>query len=349
MRCLQLRTDLPAIRSGERADYKRCKKKWFWAWRMGLVPRAARFGPLELGTWVHAALADWYRNTAQGRRRSSLSELLWSHSQGDINTATNAGAPEHVIDKALELQRLGMLMASAYQVNYADDAKLAVVAVEIPLEFTIPDEHGKLAAVHKFKPDLAFMQQGDVWLMEHKTAASIRTEHLVLDDQARPYGAMAERALRNLGLIESTQGFKGILYNFLRKAVPDTRPTNVDGKYLNQNGSVSKSQPPPLFVRKPITLTAKQKVITLRRVQAETLEITREARRLRNAPHLAAGLQKTPHRSCPKTCDFFAMCVAEEEGTDITSMQEMMFFRRNPYLYEEEHATADEHIGFEMG
>jgi len=344
-----LRTDLPAIRSGERADYKRCKKKWFWAWRMGLVLRAARFGPLELGTWVHAALADWYRNTALGRRRSSLSELLWSHAQRDIDAAIQAGAPEHVINEALEIQRLGMLMTSAYQQHYASDAKLAVVAVEIPLEFTISNGQGKVIAVHKFKPDLVFMQQDGVWLMEHKTASSIRTEHLVLDDQARPYGAMAERALRNLGLIESAQGFKGILYNFLRKAVPDTRPTNADGKYLNQNGSVSKSQPPPLFVRKPITLTAKQKVITLRRVQAETIEITGVARRLRSNPQHAEWLQKTPHRSCPKTCDFFAMCVAEEEGTDITSMQEMMFFRRNHYLYEEEHATTDEHIVFEMG
>jgi hypothetical protein len=342
--------DLPAIRSGERADYKRCKKKWFWAWRMGLVPRAARFGALELGTWVHAALADWYRNTMKGRNRSSLSELFWSHAQGDIYSALDRGAPEHIIDKALELQKLGEAMTSAYQQHYADDTRLTVVAVEIPLEFTIPDEHGRLAAVHKFKPDAVFLdQQRDAWLMEHKTASSIRTEHLVLDDQARPYGAMAERALKKLGVLDKGTTFKGIMYNFLRKALPDSRPTNAEGKYLNQNGDVSKSQPPPLFVRKPITLTAKQRLITLRRVQAETLEITREALRLRRHPKYGERLQKTPHRSCPKTCDFFAMCVAEEEGTDITSMQEMMFIRRDPYLYEEENPSADEHVGFEMG
>lgn len=342
--------DLPAIRSGERADYKRCKKKWFWAWRMGLVPRAARFGALELGTWVHAALADWYKNRSNDRTRSSLSELFWSHAQGDIYSAQNAGAPEHVIDKALELQKLGQAMTTAYQQQYGWEREIKVIAVEIPLEFTIPDERGRLAAIHKFKPDMVFLdQQQNAWLMEHKTASSIRTEHLVLDDQARPYGAMAERALKKLGVLEESIKFKGIMYNFLRKALPDSRPTNAEGKYLNQNGSVSKSQPPPMFVRKPITLTAKQKVITLRRVQAETLEITREALRLRQQPQEGEWLQKTPHRSCPRTCDFFAMCVAEEEGTNIRSMQEMMFFRRNPYLYAEENPSADEHVGFEMG
>jgi hypothetical protein len=344
-----VKSDLPAIRSGERADYKRCKKKWFWAWRMGLVPRAARFGALELGTWVHAALADWYQ-LGYRRNQMPLKDLFNAYASVAIGTAREIGAPDHVLEKADELAKLGEAMTAAYQQNYGKDPVIHVLGAEIPLEFTIPDESGVVAAIHKFKPDLIFSDSNhDVWLMEHKTAASIRTEHLVLDDQARPYGAMAERALRKLGIIKERHTFRGILYNFLRKALPDERDRNAEGLYLNKsNGTVSKNQPPPLFVRKPITMTVRQKVITLHRVRAETLEITREALRLRQHVKEAEFLQKTPHKSCPTTCQFFAMCVAEEEGTNIRSMIEMQYFRRNPYLYAEENPTADEPVGFEV-
>lgn len=347
------RANLPSVRSGERADFKRCKKKWYWAWRRGLVQRAHRFGALELGTWVHAALADWYSNQHAGRNRSTLRELFWSHAQYAVNAAQQAGAPEHVVDKAIELQRLGEAMMEAYQTQYQfDDRKrIRILAVEIPLTFTIPDpDTGELLAIHKFKPDAVFADEhDDVWLMEHKTAASIRTEHLTIDDQARPYGAMSERALTKMGILREGQTFKGILYNFMRKALPDERPQNEKGERLNKNGTVSKSQPPPLFLRKAITLTRKQKVLTLKRVQAEVLEMTFLTQKLRDGSYDQRWLTKTPHKSCPKTCDFFKMCEAEENGTDIKPMERMMFFRRNPYLYEEENPTADEAVGFEMG
>ena len=49
--------NLPVIRSGERMCFKRCQKKWYWEWRRGLVPRNKTFGALDLGTWMHIALA----------------------------------------------------------------------------------------------------------------------------------------------------------------------------------------------------------------------------------------------------------------------------------------------------
>jgi PD-(D/E)XK nuclease superfamily len=343
-----IQKELPLIRSGERRDYKRCVKRWYWTWRRGLVPRGKDFGALDLGTWMHAALAEWY-GEGLTRSESTLAELFTIAADAAIAQARQDDVPEYVVDKADELAALGIEMATAYQKYYGDDPEVFVLGAEIPLEFSLPDpDTGELLALHKLKPDLVYVDPDDnAWLMEHKTAASIRTEHLVIDDQARPYGAMAERALRNLGVLKGYK-FKGIMYNFLRKALPDQRQTNAEGKYLNKsNGQVSKKQPPPFFVRKPITLTAKAKRITLLRTQAETVTMTKMTMLLRRQPELAAALPKTPHTSCPKFCPFFAMCVAEEEGTDIRDMERIMFVRRNPYLYEEE--TTDERPSFEMG
>lgn len=345
--------ELPAVRSGERADYKRCVKKWYWAWRLGLVRKQASFGALELGTWVHHALATWYADGGETglARYGILAHHLDEKAYTDLNQAIDDGTPDYVIDKGEELRALGIEMLSAYQEFYKDDKKIIVMTAEIPLEFSIPDPAtGKPMAVHKLKPDLVFanIETGDVWLMEHKTAASIQTGHLVIDDQARPYGAMAERPLRRLGIINKGNQFRGIMYNFLRKALPDTRKTNAQGLYLNKsNGAVSKKQPPPNFVRHPVIMSDRAKRITLFRVQLETQVVTNMTLAVRSGEVKPQWLPKTPHKSCPKTCQFFEMCVAEEEGADTTLMEETLYYQRDPYAYEEE-STA-ETIGFEMG
>jgi hypothetical protein len=339
--------NLPVIRSGERMDYKRCVKKWYWAWRRGLVPRNKTFGPLDLGTWMHSALAEWY---GKGTWRNDTLVVWFTFFANEaIHEAEQNKAPDYIIEKAEELAELGKLMAERYEKHYGNDSDTYVLDAEIPLEFSIPhpDDPSQIMAIHKLKPDLVFAdrEKQEIWLMEHKTAKQVQLEHLVIDDQARPYGAMAERALRKLGIIQRWK-FKGILYNFLRKAMPDERPRNSKGQYLNQDGRVSKKQTPPYFVRKPITLTRAAKRITLGRLQAEAKVITNVTLMLRKEPHLAAALPKTPHKSCPKTCQFFTMCVAEEEGGNIKDMERMMFMRRDPYLYEEE--STDERIGFEI-
>lgn len=339
--------ELYSIRRGEIADAKRCLKRWYWAWRKGLVPRAAQFGALEFGTWMHAALADWYK-PGSVRHRNSLQDLFHSHAAGAMYSADQAGAPDHLIEQAEKLSALGKEMASAYQREYATE-HVKVIRAEVPLEFTIPDRDNKLVARYKFKPDLLYVDDQDLfWIMEHKTATTIRTEHLALDIQANGMAAMAEQALRKTELLPTGTTFAGVMYNFLRKALPDERPTNTEGKYLNQDGSVSKKQPPPYFRRYPVRLTRKKKAITLRRLQADVLWVTAltEVVHARNSD--PGGIPKTTHYSCAKTCPFFTMCVAEEEGTNIRDMERAMFIRRNPYLYEEEHHTTDERPGFEL-
>lgn len=339
---------LAAVRSSERKRFKRCVKAWYWEWRKGLVPRAAQFGALDLGTWMHTALANWYQKGT--RRNGDLREHFSIAADRAIGQAQVAGAPDHQLEIADELAVLGEQMAAYYQTFYGLDRDVYVLVAEIPLEFTISDASG-IIAVHKIKPDLVFLNRNrDLWLMEHKTAQSIRTEHLAIDDQARPYGAMSERALRQHPTLKVGDArFKGILYNFLRKAIPDPRPTNDAGKYLNQDGSISKRQPPPLLYRHPVILTNRAKAIALRRIQQETLDITLTTRLIREKKISPGNLPKTPHWSCPKHCQFWAMCKAEEEGADIRDMERSLYFRRDPYKYDDEFGTTDEPPTFEMG
>lgn len=338
---------LPVIRRSERAASQRCLHMWYWAWRKGLVPKVKKFGALDLGAWMHAAFAVWYGKGF--KREGTLKFNFQVAAELAISLAKSEGAPDHVIEAAYELLSLGESMCDAYQEKYGNDPEVNVIQAEIPLEFTISNPAGKIIAVHKFKPDLIYRKKGEagIWLMEHKTAKSIRIEHLVIDNQARPYGAMAEAALRKVGILQPGETVKGILYNFLRKGFSDARPKNDKGQSLNKDGSISKTQPAALFLRKPITMTRKAKIVTLRRVQDDAVFLTMLTAQLRNGKMKGENLPKTSHYSCPKMCDYFTMCVAEEEGTDIRDMERDLYIRRDPYVYEEE--TTDTPAGFEMG
>lgn len=333
------------LRSHEVSDYKRCRRKWFWKWRQGLTPKATRFSALEFGTWMHTALEAWYQRGYE--RNGKLADHFREAADIALGNAYAADAPEHVIEKAEELAGLGEVMADAYQKHYDDDPNVYVLGTEVALDFTITDDEGAPIATDHLKPDMVYRdRQARNWLMENKTAAVIRTEHLVIDGQARPYGALAERALIKVGVLKPGETLSGIMYNFMRKAIPDARPVNELGQALNKNGTVSAKQQPPLFVRKPILLSRKAKLITLQRLRRDAIEIQTVTDLLKQKRLHPPYLSKTPHSSCAKFCDYFPICVVEEEGSDIRPMVQDLYRIEDPYTYGE---TTTESTSFEMG
>jgi hypothetical protein len=332
------------LRSHEVMDYKRCPKKWYWKWRRGLVSKLITFGALDLGTWAHEALAAWYR---RGRSRNgNLVDHFERFAHESMELAYNDGAPEYVLDKADELAMLGVEMMKAYQAHYGLDPDVHVIAPEVPSAFEITDDEGKPITTYKMKLDLVYRdKEGNVRLMEHKTAAQIRTGHLPIDGQARPYGALAERALKRAGILKKDDVLTGVTYNFLRKALPDERPKDAEGKALNKDGSVSARQPAANFLRFPVRLTRAAKLVTLKRIQADATIITMVADYIRKGELDTSKLPKTPDKSCPMTCQFFDMCVAEENGTPIADMERNLFTVQNPYDYGD---TTDDPAGFDM-
>lgn len=337
------------IRSHEIMNFKRCPKMWFWKWRMGLVPKEKSFGALDLGTWIHDAFAHWYSKS--GKRRT-MAGLVWCFDHFALKALDSAPAntPQHVLDKAHELYTLGRAMLTAYAEQYQGDKDWEIIGAEIPLEIEITDQYGQSVGTYRMKLDLVIRDRttGKIWIIEHKTAKAIRVEHLSIDGQARPYGALAELAMKRAGILKPKETVEGILYNFLRKAMPDVRETNSEGLALNKDGSVSARQPSPLFKRHPVKLTTKAKRVALERIRLDVIEImgTRfMLHRAKDREQMVSRISKTSHWSCPRFCEYFTMCELEEQGGDIRQLQRGMFIRRDPYQYE----TTDEVFGFEMG
>lgn len=291
---------------------------------------------LDLGTWFHTGLEKWY---GQGlRRNGSLAQHVtdaWTH---DLDM----GVPEPWMDDFEKLTMLAEAMAISYQSKYGRDTHVHVLGTELPLEFSFK------MGTHRLKPDMVVRMRdtGLYYLWENKTAGQINIEHLTIDDQARGYAAMAEIGLLKNGVLPAGTHLSGIIYNFVRKALPDEREQNAKGEYLNKDGSVSKKQPAAQFLRHTLPLSKRAKEIALRRVDREVSEIVSFTNRLRARELDPLWIRKTPHRSCPRFCDFFPICNAEEQGSNIQQMMNDLYMVQDPYEYDQD--STSEPISWEL-
>jgi hypothetical protein len=187
-------------------------------------------------------------------------------------------------------------------------------------------ENGKVVAVYCGTYDLVYrdLEDGFIKLGEHKGYKAIQLGHLPMDEQVGSYLAIAQPELRSAGKIGPREVVDSATYNILRKALPDTRQKNAQGLYLNQNGSVSKSQPAPYFHREPVHRTQQEHNTQIRHIVNEV----RQMNELRQHPE---RLTKTPTRDCAWDCAFFQMCQLHEAGEDWELYRDGVFRREDPY------------------
>ena len=302
-------TDPPIIRTSERKSFRRCPQQWWWAFRCGLRGKGRAADALWFGTGVHLALAEWY---GEGFDRGQEPATTFVHWVGDEIRYIKANYSER--DRAWfeepeyeEAGMLGALMLNAYLRQYGEDDQLEILAIEQPFEVDLERDDEIVATFAGTFDGVALdHSDGELYLLEHKTAAAIRTAHLPLDDQAGGYFAAATVVLRHQGIIGPRDNIFGIMYNFLRKARPDERPRNAGGAYLNKNNTVSKRQPPAAFLREPIDRSPRE-------VQRQLQRLTDEVVIMNGMRSGELPITKTTAYDCPY-CPFFTMCVLHEKG-----------------------------------
>lgn len=356
----QLANPIVKIRTSERRSFKRCPQQWWWAYREGLESKRQK-DALWFGTGIHEALAAYYGK--QGLKRGPHPVETWkkwcSEEYRVLRVQDDFDDTFYV-----EARELGIAMLTGYVEQYAEgeDQWMSMVAVETPFQVLFQRADGS-----EFEYDGTFdgvyrdLRTGRLWLLEHKTAKSIREGYLSLDDQAGSYLAVATVILRDKGVLGPDEELYGILYNFLRKQMPDTRPRDENGMarnkpkkehYLNAFeaagvacnpraqmsvmaeiaeaaglvvlGDISAVQGSPLFERFPIWRDAKARLIMTERI------VTEEAW-MAQARTGALPLFKTPTRDCTWDCDFFEMCELQEQGGDWEEMKQVAYRVRDPY------------------
>jgi len=328
--------------TSERRSWARCPQQWWWTYREGLTPRTPDRGARWFGTGVHEVLAPWYGEGKRRGLRPDVAFAKWIGAEKDefIRSSVTTEFQDDVFITAGEL---GEAMMLHYYQTYGRDTQLDVVATEQFGQALVPQrikDASEPLVLYSFVFDGVIWWEKELWLLEHKTAAQIRTLHLPHDEQAGSYWLFAETFLKDLGVLSRNDQLAGILYNFLRKAKPDQRPRNKGGAYLNKDGSVSKQQPPAYFRRETAERTRGERRSILRnlQVQAEMMLDHREG---------VIDLWKNRTPDCT-WCDFYQMCQlhddnpAEGQGAPWEEYRDAMYVRADPYAYQRKKSASDD-------
>lgn len=351
------------IRTSERSTWKQCPQRWYYAYKLELEPlRPAN--PLWFGTAIHKGLASYY---IPGKKRGPHPLEVTLEALDEVREFAIYDEDDEV--EWIKAQDLATDMINGYLEKYGDDDYMDVIAPEKTFQALLPSLDGtyKIRYVGEFDLTYRDMRDGNVWIFETKTAASIRTSHLALDEQNGTYCTFGERVLKKQGLIKPSDKVVGVMYNFLRKAMRDTRPKNAEGRYTNKPvkqdyidaldalggefftpnpkltlaqleamaeengltvlGEESKVQPPPNFLRVPQYRTMDQRRRQIQRIREDAHYISRM-----RAGDPGYPITKKPTQDCVR-CAFFNPCQLDEVGdmVEVDSFLETMFRHWDPY------------------
>jgi len=298
--------NLPILRTSERGAFKRCAFRWWLEYRNGYRQRSPQADALWFGIGVHEALAQWYQ---KGKRRGEHPADYWERWCGDEIAFAKTYFDE-TFDEPIwvDATELGISMLDEYINYYGRDSDWEIISIEQPFKVRIMRDGTPIAFFSsRWDGVLRYLVDGKIYLLENKTAAQISTAYLELDDQAGSYWAVASQLLRTKGILKPGEHIEGIIYNFLRKAKFDERPQDEEGQRLNKDGSVSKKQPPPLFVREIKERSPKEQATQLARIADEVAVMN--AVRKGTIP-----ITKTPTKDCPR-CPFWIPCTLHERGS----------------------------------
>lgn len=319
------------LRTSERTTFKRCRLRWQWAYMERRKPKDAS-PALRFGDLAHQALAAYY---PPGRKRGPHPAKTFKRLYKEETARSFGYGMRQENDEWVEAGDLGVAMMNGYVDTYGDDPDIEIIAPEFPFEVDITDGKGEYLITYVGIFDALYREwaTNSLGLFEHKTTKSIGTEHLAMDEQAGTYWLFAPHVLRKMGMLPKDEDLDMILYNFLRKGMPDEREKDpTTGLSLNKNGTVSKVQPAPLFVRHPVFRGEDDRKVILQRIRAEAREI-----RMTRAGKLA--IYKNPTKDCAWDCPFFGACELHEAGSDYEAEFEIRFKTWEPYA---EHELTEE-------
>jgi hypothetical protein len=353
------------LRGSERKSYRNCRQAWQWSYVDRLATPRPR-GALTFGHGMHYAMELRY---PPGRKRGPHPALTFEQWFRENEHKFSQWDDEGNKHDALEL---GIAMCNGYVDEYGDDDHIDIIAPEMPLSLDIHDKQGRYLCTWVGRTDAAFEdlskrrgKRRRVGFFEHKTGKSIETELRVnsgYGDQGLSYAWAGSKMFQELGIFQHGENVDHILYNWLRKAMPDERPYDDAGYALNKPkkealleychehgvmiplkpkvedltaaidatgfdsrmlGERSSVQRAPLFHRQALDFGDGEMAQTEWRIRAEAWE--REQVRAGKLP-----VYKNPADHC-NWCQFKEACELHEMGGDWRSVLQLEFAQWDPY------------------
>lgn len=320
-------TELSMLRTSERQSFKRCRQRFWWGSVEGLrspQPRAA----LGFGTIVHECMEKFYK---PGHKRGPKPAVTFRKIIKEFGDFSMNEYDENDNKTKRSAAELGEAMMEAYYEKYGDDEDIAIIAPEMPFRIKLTDAGGKpFWYVGRFDALGLWVPTDTPFIFEHKTGSEQLKSMLWGDEQTSSYWAFAPEYIRALQRAGMLRRFKGsldlemMLFNFMAKRMPDTRPVDADGMRLNKNGTVSKRQPKEAFERIPAYRDEDDRKSVIKRIRQEMYEIrlVREGK---------LPVYKNFTKDCSWDCQFRDMCELHETRSDWRSFRNQMYVESDGY------------------
>jgi hypothetical protein len=361
------------LRNSERQTFTTCPQKWEWAYVDRLKPRTQK-PALRFGTLIHSALEAFYLpGLKRGPRPAETFERLF---EADLKASYKMGIRDE--DGTWhEMGDLGIAMLTAYFETYGKDSQWFVIGTEAPFRVPVTDPKTGLmftfvGVVDGLWRDRASGKRKDLWVADHKTCKDDPTKKnkaLILDEQSGSYWSYGVDYLRAKRILKPDQRLTGMLFNFLRKGMPDVRPKNAQGQALNKPtkevlqikyqdvfgkpapkkltvaelteaigpstaallGEVSKSQSSPLFHREPVFRDEFDGDMVRKRTVAQA-RVMHYMRTGKLEVYKVPGTLHSPHCNW---CEFMDMCELHESGQDWRGFRDATMDTWEPYAQHE--------------
>lgn len=365
---------LPMIRTSERSDFKDCQWYWLEHWVKGL-------GSTNRPTWswfgsaIHEALSVRYQ---PGVKRASQADTLdaFDAALGEEERRMFTEGIEPDEEEWQDARTLGRAMLIGYIQQYGRDQHWHVVHNEQPFQIYVPhpSKPNRFIALYCGTWDLVVWDLIDKCyrIVDHKTRRSFPSDWSFynVNDQGGSYLWVALEVLRHKGILDDKDTLDGIVFNCLRKQMPDDRPQDGQGLYRNNPkkehyvaalarhgahvkmtlaqleamatehrmvvmGDVSLKQPAPLFHRHTSHRTEAERVTQARHVinEARQMDLVRRG-----------VLEPTKNRTenCPR-CQLFDYCeLDDKDPEEARAYAATMLVHTDPYA---EHRRAMQRDG----
>jgi len=368
----------PLLRTSERGDFKRCP--WLWDqvwnqhWRSKREPTWAWFG-----TAIHKGLEARY---PRGDKRGSVEAMLAAFEESidkEVRRVYTEGGELDEVE-VVDGKELGIAMLRGYVKEFGEDQHWTVLDTEGTFQIDVPHPHKqKTMVVYCGTWDVVVYDKVEkvYKVVDHKTRKAFpgNWEFYSINDQAGSYLWVAPEVLVAKGIFKGDEVIEGLVFNTLRKHLPDTRPVDSDGlarnKPIKQHyhdaldaakvpyssrdaiavlsalanqhgltvlGDVSKVQPAALYHREEVYRSPEERVTQAQRVQQEAvwMSLIRKGK-----------LQAIKHtgEDCVR-CPLFDMCQLHEQDPEAAwELRASTMVKRDPYR---DHREAMEENGFEV-
>jgi hypothetical protein len=303
------------IANSEVWTYKRCRRRWMFAYYRRLRPRVeSPVGPRAIGNRVHRALARWYvpETTTRTDPRDALERLIvedWTEVTGGIPSSVDPDTRKRFDDDA-SLERVMLDGYVQWVAETGADHEYTVLGPEEYRETEVPGlDNTKIIA--RIDARVRRISDGARMLLEHKTtgAFSQLVHGLPLDEQTQ-WQLLVERSQ------EDEDGHVGgTLYNMLRRVRRTPRAT------------------PPFYMRVEVHRSPVELDHFRTRVVGTVLDIDYTRGRLDDGADHRMVAYPTPTHDCQWQCPFFAVCGMVDDGSRYEDALGSLYVEDDPLGY----------------